>query len=162
MSLGIETQTINGTVHQIINFNDPTTALYTALSIIVALLSILVLLMQTYRQAKVDSARFIVDYIDRVLEKNKKVVDTIYDRQEDESIKFDSDRSVRVLLNQLEDIMQFKKNKIILKDDVLNTLKILLCAIKKDTEVQRILNEAQQKNKTAYVLLEKFLKREID
>ena len=134
--MGIETQTVNGTITQIINFNDPTTSLYTALSIIVALLTVLVLLMQTYRQIKVDSARFTIDYIDRMLEKNKKVVDVIYDRQENDSIRFESDKSVRVLLNQFEDVMQFTKNKIILKNDMLNTLKILLCAIKKDSEVQ--------------------------
>lgn len=160
--MAIQTQTINGTITQIINFNDPTTILYTELGVVAILLTVIVLLTQILRQAKVDSARFTIDYIDRILEKNKKVVDIIYDRQENNSSKFESDKSVRVLLNQLEDIMQFAKNKVILKNDLLNSLNILLCAIKKDTEVQRILNEAQQKNKTAYVLLEKFLKREID
>lgn len=128
----------------------------------VALLTVLVLLIQTLRQAKVDSARFTIDYIDRLLEKNKEVIDIIYGRQEDNSIKFQSDKSVRVLLNQLEDVMQFEKDKVILKYHLLNTLKILLCVIKNDSEVQRIMREAQQKNETAYVLLEKFLKREID
>lgn len=158
----ITTQVVNGTITQIINSDNPVTTLYTALSIIVALLTVLVLLIQTLRQAKVDSARFTIDYIDRLLEKNKEVVDIIYDRQEDNSIKFKSDKSVRVLLNQLEDVMQFEKDKVILKYHLLNTLKILLCVIKNDSEVQRIMKEAQQKNNTAYVLLEKFLKREID
>jgi hypothetical protein len=160
--LGIATQTVNGTITQIINFNDPSTTIYTVLSICVALLTIIVLLIQILRQAKVDSARFTIDYIDRILEKNKDVVDIIYQRQENDSIKFKDDKSVRVLLNQLEDVMQFTKNKVILKDDLLNTLKILLCAIKKDSEVQRIINVEQKKNETAYILLEKFLKREID
>ncbi|MGI0027023.1 MAG: hypothetical protein ACREAD_04200 [Nitrosopumilaceae archaeon] len=160
--MGIQTQTINGTITQIINFNDPTTTLYTELGVVATLLTVVVLLVQILRQAKVDSARFTIDYIDRVLEKNKEVVDIIYNRQENNSIKFESDKSVRVLLNQLEDIMQFAEDKVILKEHLLNTLKILLYAIKKDSEVQRIISDAQKKNNTAYVLLEKFLKRQID
>ncbi len=159
MLLGIETQIINGTVHQTINFDEPSTI--SVISIVVAISTALLLWYQIRKQTKIDSARIIIDYIDKLLEKNKEVTDIIYDREKDNSIKFKSDKSVRVLLSQLEDIIQFTNDKIIQKTHVLNTLEILLGTIKKDSEIQRIIKEAQDKNKTAFVLLSKFLKDDI-
>jgi len=157
--LAIETQILNGTINQIINFNEPDLIAYVGMSI--AGITAFFLWRQIRKQSKVDSARFTIDYIDKLLTKNKEVVGIIYERSEDNTKKFKSDKSVRILLNQIEDVIQFKNDGIIKKTHVLNTLGILFSTIKKDSEVKRIINEAQKKEKTAFELFEKFLEKNI-
>ena len=156
--MGIETQTINGTVTQIINSSETDIASYIGIGI--AAITAFFLWRQIRKQSRVDSARFTIDYIDKVLEKNKDVIDIIYKRENDNRIKFNSDKSVRILLNQLEDIIQFKNDKIIQKKHILNTLGILLRTIKKDVDIKRIMKEAQQKDKSTFELLEDFFDKE--
>jgi hypothetical protein len=65
------------------------------------------------------------------------------------------------LLNGFENTIQFVNNRTIRKTHALTMLRITLTMIKKDTEVQRIIKEAQGKNPTAFELLDKFLDKNI-
>lgn len=154
--MAIETQILNGTINQIINFAESNTVSFIGISI--AGITAFFLWYQIHKQTKVDSARFTIDYIDNVLKENKEVVDILNERVEDDTIHFKSDKSVRVLLNGFENTIRFVNDGIIKKSHMLNMLRLTLTKIKNDSEVQRIINEAQIKNKTAFNLLDKFLK----
>jgi hypothetical protein len=116
---------------------------------------------QIRKQTNVDSVRFTIDYIDKVLTDNKEVIDILHNRVENNSVQFKSDKSVRILLNGFENTIQFVNNRTIRKTHALTMLRITLTMIKKDTEVQRIIKEAQGKNPTAFELLDKFLDKNI-
>ena len=114
------------------------------------------------KQGKVDSARFTVDYVDKIIDKGKDVIDTLYDREKDNTQKFKKDKDVRVLLNGFENTVQFVNDKVIDKKQMLNTTRIALQMLKKDTEVQRIIQEKQQDKPKAFDKVIKFMNEEID
>jgi len=102
----------------------------------IGLITAIALGIQINRQRKVDSARFTVDYVDEFLksESGKRTIDTLYERESDKTKKFKSDKDVRVLLNGLENTVQFVNDKVINKKQVLNTLRITLQMLKNDSE----------------------------
>jgi len=124
----------------------------------IGLITAIALGIQINRQRKVDSARFTVDYVDEFLksESGKRTVDTLYERESDKTKKFKSDKDVRVLLNGLENTVQFVNDKVINKKQVLNTLRITLQMLKNDSEVQRIIKPK------AFEKIKKFMDEEID
>jgi len=72
--------------------------------------------------AKVHSAQLLVDYVERVLEKNQPVLEILRERKKDTQKKFKNDRDVLVLLNGLENIIQFANDKVLNKKQVLNVI----------------------------------------
>ena len=130
--------------------------------IAIALVTLGALFWQTRRQTKVNSARFTIDYIDHILEKNKETVDIILKRSKGEEIEFNDSKDVRILLNGIENIIQFVNDGVIHKKHMLNDLEVLLKAIKKDKEVQRIKKIAQNDHSTVYRLIDDFTGKEID
>jgi len=117
---------------------------------------------QLQRQKTVDSARFTIDYLDDILEKNSEVVDILYKRETNNSVQFKSDKSVRVFLNGLEDVIQFVNDGIIEDKHVITTLGLsLLKVLKDDSEVKRIIKEQQDKNRTTYELISGFLAKNV-
>lgn len=158
--MGIETQIVNGTITQTINF--PESDIIPYIGIGIAGITAYFLWRQIRKQTKVDSARFTIDYIDKVLKDNKDVIDILYTRIDDNTIKFKSDKSVRILLNGFENTIQFANDGIIQKSHIFNILKITFIMIKNDSEVQRIIKDAQAKNKIAFELLVKFINEKID
>ena len=116
--MGIETQIINGTITQTINF--PESDLISYIGIGIAGITAYFLWRQIHKQTKVDSARFTIDYIDKVLKENSDVIDILYKRIDDDKLKFKSDKSVRVLLNGFENTIQFANDKIINKTHIFN------------------------------------------
>ena len=117
---------------------------------------------QITKQQKVDSARFTVDYVDKILEKGKDVIDILYDREKDNTKKFKKDKDVRVLLNGFDNTIQFVNDGVIDKKQVLNTTRITLQMLKKDAEVQRIIKETLQNKPTAFDKVIKFMNEELD
>lgn len=123
---------------------------------------------QMEKQRKVDSARFTVDYVDKILEKGKEAISTLYDREKDNTKKIKNDKDVRVLLNGFDNTIQFVNDGVIDKKQVLNTTRITLQMLKKDTEVQRIVKETREGTSerdakpTAFDKVIKFMNEEID
>lgn len=111
----------------------------------------------TYRQKLVDSANLTVNYIDKIVKENRQVITIIYKRERDKSVKFESHRDVRVLLNGLEDIVIFTNEKTLDKKHVLNKLRILLRTMKKDDQIKAIIKAAQKKDKKTFESIEKFM-----
>lgn len=116
---------------------------------------------QTRKKIKVDSARFLMDYVDKILEEKKDVINTIYDREKNSTVKFKDDQSIIALLNKLDNIIKYLNDGILDKDQVLNMLKILLGKINTDSEIQRIIQETQVKSGTAFKLIKKFMDEEL-
>ena len=102
---------------------------------------------QFRRTAKVHSAQLLVDYVERVLEKNQHVLDILRERVKNDSKKFEKDRDVLLLLNGLENIIQFSNDKILDKKQVLNVIGNTLKRIKNDHEVKRIIEQARKDTK---------------
>jgi len=127
------------------------------LAVAIGLITAFGLGIQIRRQRKVASARFTVDYVDKILEGKKNVIDTLYDREKDKNKKFESEKDVRVLLNGFENTIQFVNDGVIDKKQVLNTLKITLQMLKNDSEVQRIIKEKQKDKPKAFEKIVKFM-----
>lgn len=132
------------------------------LGVTIGLITAIGLGLQIHRQRKVASARFTVDYVNKILEDKKNVIDTLYEREKDEAKKFESEKDVRVLLNGFENTIQFVNDGVIDKKQVLNTLKITLQMLKNDLEVQRIIKEKQKDKPKAFEKIKKFMDEEID
>lgn len=128
----------------------------------VGVVTAIMLGIQIRRQRKVDSARFTVDYVDKILEKGKDVTDTLYDREDDNTKKFKKEKDVRVMLNGFENTIRFVNDGVIDKKQMLTTLRITLQMLKKDTEVQRIIKEKQKNKPKAFEKIVKFMNEEID
>jgi len=127
----------------------------------VALITAVGLGIQIRRQRKVESARFTVDYVNKILEKGRNVIDTLYEREKDNTKKFEPEKDVRVLLNGFENTIQFVNDGVIDKKQVLNTLKITLQMLKNDSEVQRIIKEKQKDKPKAFEKIVKFMDKNI-
>ena len=124
--------------------------------------TLILLYLQIRKQSLTQSAKFMIGYVDKSLEKSKKVVDTLYEREKDNTKKFTSDKDVRVFLNKLENVIQFATDKIIDKKHMHNTLRLILKVLKEDSEVQRIINERQQNQKGAFEVVDKYMRDKID
>ncbi len=132
------------------------------LGVAIGLITAVGLGIQIRRQRKVASARFTVDYVNKILEDKKNVIDTLYEREKDKTKKFESEKDVRVLLNGFENTIQFVNDGVIDKKQVLNTLRITLQMLKNDSEVQRIIKEKQKDKPKAFDKIKKFMNEEID
>jgi len=132
------------------------------LGVAIGLITAVGLGIQIRRHRKVASARFTVDYVNKILEDKKNVIDTLYEREKDKTKKFESEKDVRVLLNGFENTIQFVNDGVIDKKQVLNTLRITLQMLKNDSEVQRIIKEKQKDKPKAFEKIKKFMDKEID
>lgn len=131
------------------------------LGIAIGLITAIGLGIQIRRQRKIASARFTVDYVNKILEDKKGVIDMLYEREKDKTKKFESEKDVRVLLNGFENTVQFVNDGVIDKKQVLNTLRITLQMLKNDSEVKRIIEEKQKDKPKAFEKIIKFMDKNI-
>lgn len=117
---------------------------------------------QIEKQRKVDSARFTVDYIDKILVDNQKTIRVLDSRQKKKEETFESDTVVEALLNGLDNVVQFINDDVIDKKQALNTLRITLRRLKKDDEVKRIIEEKRRTEEKAFDKVTTFWDNEID
>ena len=118
---------------------------------------------QIGRQKKVDSARFTIDFIEKILTVNQSAIRILDVRQTDKTKKFNEDYDVESLLNGLENVVQFINDDVIDKNQALNTLRITLHRLKNDTEVKRIIDVKQNgPNKKAFEKVITFWNNEIN
>ena len=132
-----------------------------SIGVCIAVITLGALLYQIRKQNIVRSAEFMTGYVEETLEKNKQTIDELIVREKDLTKNFKSDKSVRVLLNRLENIIQFGNDGIIDKKHLLNTLHLVLKGLKNDTEVQRIIKETQIDKPDAFTVVVKFMNNEI-
>jgi len=118
---------------------------------------------QFRRTARVHSAQLLVDYVERVLEKNQPVLDILRARVKDTSKKFE-ERKVLVLLNGLENIIQFSNDKVLDKKQVLNVIGNTLRRIKNDVEIKKIVEQVRKdtKDKKMYQLIFDFIDKNLN
>ena len=121
------------------------------------IVTVFFLWLQIHKQTKVNSARFTIDYVDKILRENNDVVDVLHERADGNRTQFESDRSVRVFLNGLENTIKFSNDKIIENPHLTNMLRITFTMIRDDSEIQRIIADAQIKNPRAFNLLVEYL-----
>ncbi len=128
----------------------------------IAVVTAILLYHQFRRTAKVHSAQLLVDYVERVLEKNQSVLEILRERVKDDSKKFE-ERKVFVLFNGLENIIQFSNDKVLDRKQVLNVIGNTLRRIKSDTEIKRIVEQARKdtKDKKIYKLIFDFIHKNI-
>jgi len=117
---------------------------------------------QIEKQRKVDSARFTVEYIDKILVDNQKTIRVLDSRQKKKEETFESDTVVEALLNGLDNVAQFINDDVIDKKQALNTLRITLRRLKKDDEVKRIIEEKRRTEEKAFDKVTTFWDNEID
>jgi len=132
------------------------------LGIGIGLITAFALGIQIRRQRKVDSTRFTIDFIDKILNDNQKVIVILDARQSDKEKKFENDSGVEALLNGLENVVQFINDGVIDKKQALNTLRITLRRLKKDDEVKRIINTIRVNEKKAFDKVTAFWDKEIN
>ncbi len=123
----------------------------------VTIATVFFLWLQIHKQTKVNSARFTIDYIDKILRENKDVVTILHERVDSNRPQFESDRAVRVFMNGLENAIKFSNDGIIEKPHLLNMLRITFKMIREDSEVKRIMDEAYDKDEGAFKLLRDYL-----
>ena len=114
---------------------------------------------QIRHSSKVDSARFATEYIEKALETSSSVVTVLFARQNDKSKKFNSDKDVIILLGKFEEMAHYINKKVIKKEDALMMTRIVLCMMKKDKEVTRIIKTTQKEHPTAFEEIENFMKK---
>lgn len=129
----------------------------------VAIFTSVILYKQFKHTSKVQSSQLLVDYVERILEKNQHVLNILRYRVKDDTKKFKHDRDVLVLLNGLENIIQFRNDGVLDKKQILNVLKSTLNRIKKDLEVKRIVGDSRTSNKNdkLYALIFDFIDENI-
>src|SRR3989338_7891200 len=111
----------------------------------IAVATAIILWIQIHKQTKVDSARFTVEYLDKILVDHQEIIKKIRKKHidKDNSVVFD-DRDVRVFLNNLENVVLFEKQKVLRK-------------IKNDDFFQEVIKIEQKNNDKAYIEIVSFL-----
>ena len=131
------------------------------LGVAIGLITAFGLGIQIRRQRKVNSARFTVDYIDKILVDNQKAIRVLNTRQSNKEEKFENDSNIESLLNGLDNVCQFINDGVIDKNQALNTLRITLRRLKNDDEVKRIIKEKRNTEKEAFDKVTDFWDKEI-
>src|SRR3989338_9780209 len=124
----------------------------------IAVATAIILWIQIHKQTKVDSARFTVEYLDKILVDHQEIIKKIRKKHidKDNSVVFD-DRDVRVFLNNLENVVLFEKQKVLRKDHILNEMGWVLRTIKNDDFFQEVIKTEQKNNDKAYIEIVSFL-----
>jgi len=124
----------------------------------IAVATAIILWIQIHKQTKVDSARFTVEYLDKILVDHQEIIKKIRKKHidKDNSVVFD-DRDVRVFLNNLENVVLFEKQKVLRKDHILNEMGWVLRTIKNDDFFQEVIKIEQKNNDKAYIEIVSFL-----
>lgn len=157
----IPVQVANGTSPVIVRPEDP---VFSALQsiiipIIVSSITAFFLWYQIRKQTKVDSAKFTMDFFDKIQANNISTIHHIRDRHKGDSTKPYDAQQIRMLLNQFEYMSKFWEDGLIKLNHITNMFGKTLRNIKNDEEINNIIILEQKYNKHAYTEIEKLLKQ---
>lgn len=118
---------------------------------------------QIRKQTKVDSARFSMDFLARTGRNYISVLKQIKEKAENKNTTPYDHEKIRLMLNHFEYIALFEDDDIINIKHIDEIFGQALLRIKKDVEIQQIINDIRKNDKTIYsnliCLLEKIEKR---
>lgn len=159
--MGIETQIINGTVHQTINFDEPSAT--SIIGVGIAIITAFFLWYQIHKQTKVDSARFSMDFLARTGRNYQGLLKEVKEKEEGKNTALYDPARIRLMLNHFEYIATFEDDGIINIRHIDEIFGQALLRIEKDVEIQKIISDTRKNDMTVYSnlvsLLEKIKKR---
>lgn len=136
-------------------------AVSTIIVSIIAIASLIVSVKTSRRQYKIDSANFVTEHVDGLLEKCKGSVNELHARKKDSTIKFSDEHEVKVLLGRLENIIYYINTDTLEEKIVLVRIRTILKLLRDDDEVKKIIRNIQKDFPTALVAIVRYMRYNI-
>lgn len=137
--MNIETQIVNGTINQTVNF--PELDIISYVGIVIAGITAFFLWWQIHKQTKINSAQLSLELIKRVRDADfADIVDKIFDGKSNECNSITLER----FLNHFDMIAKFYEEKLLDLEHIIQIYGGLLRKIKVDDHIQTILNKDEK------------------